>query len=84
MGFVSFLCSDLASSVFVFPGLGWFNDVGEGRFGGVAGVFFELCDTGFEIDRKITQGTRSDWGNRWQERITAVGCRCFRNGLKKQ
>jgi len=48
LGFVSFLCSDFASSVFVFPVRGRFNDVGGGRRGRVAGVFFELCDTGFE------------------------------------
>lgn len=24
------------------------------------------------INRKVTQGTRSDWGNRWQERFWSV------------
>jgi transposase len=28
------------------------------------------------IDRKITQGTRSDWGNRWNERIWTVLATC--------
>ena len=32
------------------------------------------------IDRKITQGTRSDWGNRWQERIWSVLSTCAQNG----
>ena len=49
LGFVSFLCSDLASSVFVFSGLGRFNDLGGGRFGGVLRVLFEDGDFGFEL-----------------------------------
>jgi transposase len=32
------------------------------------------------IDRKITQGTRSDWGNRWQERIWSVLSTCAQSG----
>jgi transposase len=32
------------------------------------------------IDRKITQGTRSDWGNRWQERIWSVPSTCAQTG----
>jgi hypothetical protein len=32
------------------------------------------------IDRKITQGTRSDWGNRWQERIWSVLSTCAQRG----
>jgi len=32
------------------------------------------------IDRKITQGTRSDWGNRWQERIWTVLSTCAQTG----
>jgi len=28
------------------------------------------------IDRKVTQGTRSDWGNRWLERIWSVLATC--------
>jgi transposase len=32
------------------------------------------------IDRKITQGTRSDWGNRWQERIWSVLSTCAQTG----
>ena len=31
-----------------------------------------LCEQSIRrvvIDRKITQGTRSDWGDRWQERV---------------
>ena len=32
------------------------------------------------IDRKITQGTRSDWGNRWQERIWSVLSTCEQSG----
>ena len=34
-----------------------------------------LCEQSLRpvvIDRKITQGTRSDWGNRWSERIWTV------------
>jgi hypothetical protein len=33
------------------------------------------------IDRKITQGTRSDWGNRWQERIWSVLSTCAQSGM---
>jgi hypothetical protein len=32
------------------------------------------------IDRKITQGTRSDWGNRWSERIWTVLATCEQRG----
>ena len=32
------------------------------------------------IDRKITQGTRSDWGSRWQERIWSVLSTCAQSG----
>jgi transposase len=32
------------------------------------------------IDRKITQGTRSDWGSRWQERIWSVLSTCAQTG----
>ena len=32
------------------------------------------------IDRKITQGTRSDWGDRWQERIWSVLSTCAQSG----
>jgi transposase len=32
------------------------------------------------IDRKITQGTRSDWGNRWWERIWSVLSTCEQQG----
>ena len=32
------------------------------------------------IDRKITQGTRSDWGNRWCERIWSVISTCEQRG----
>jgi len=28
------------------------------------------------IDRKVTQGTRSDWGNRWLERFWSVLTTC--------
>ena len=28
------------------------------------------------IDRKITQGTRSEWGNRWMERIWSILSTC--------
>ena len=48
MLFLSFLRSDFpffASAVFVFGG---FNDVGETRFGGIAGILFELGDFHFE------------------------------------
>jgi len=33
------------------------------------------------IDRKITQGTRSDWGNRWQERLWSVLSTCAQTGM---
>lgn len=32
------------------------------------------------IDRKITQGTRSDWGNRWLERFWSVLATCRQRG----
>ena len=32
------------------------------------------------IDRKITRGTRSDWGDRWQERIWSVLSTCVQTG----
>ena len=32
------------------------------------------------IDRKVTQGTRSDWGNRWQERFWSVLSTCEQRG----
>jgi transposase len=38
-----------------------------------------LCEQSMRavvIDRKITQGTRSDWGNRWSERIWTVLATC--------
>jgi transposase len=38
-----------------------------------------LCEQSIRhvvIDRKITQGTRSDWGNRWSERIWTVIATC--------
>ena len=38
-----------------------------------------LCEQSLRpvvIDRKITQGTRSDWGNRWSERIWTVLATC--------
>jgi hypothetical protein len=38
-----------------------------------------LCEQSIRpivIDRKITQGTRSDWGNRWSERIWTVLATC--------
>ena len=33
------------------------------------------------IDRKVTQGTRSDWGNRWLERIWSVLSTCEQRGI---
>jgi len=33
------------------------------------------------IDRKITQGTRSDWGTRWQERLWSVLATCEQRGV---
>jgi len=38
-----------------------------------------LCEQSIRpvvIDRKITQGTRSDWGNHWSERIWTVLATC--------
>ena len=32
------------------------------------------------IDRKVTQGTRSDWGNRWLERFWSVCATCEQKG----
>jgi transposase len=32
------------------------------------------------IDRKITQGTRSDWGTRWQERLWSILATCEQRG----
>ena len=32
------------------------------------------------IDRRITQGTRSEWGNRWCERIWTVIATCTQQG----
>jgi transposase len=32
------------------------------------------------LDRKVTQGTRSDWGNRWQERFWSVLTTCGQQG----
>ena len=32
------------------------------------------------IDRKVTQGTRSDWGNRWLERFWSVLTTCEQQG----
>jgi len=42
-----------------------------------------LCEQSIRhvvIDRKITQGTRSDWGNRWNERIWSVLATCALQG----
>ena len=36
------------------------------------------------IDRKITQGTRSDWGNRWNERIWTVLATCKQRDMNIQ
>jgi len=33
------------------------------------------------IDRKVTQGTRSDWGNRWLERFWSVLATCEQRGM---
>jgi len=54
MGWVTFLCSDVAfaSPVFVFA---WLNDVGGGGLGGIAGVLFELGDFGFEFGNFFEQ-----------------------------
>ena len=48
MLFVSRLCSFFSLGFLVFLFCFWFNDVGRGRFGGVARVFFEDGDFGFE------------------------------------
>ncbi len=32
------------------------------------------------LDRKVTQGTRSDWGQRWNERIWTARATCARHG----
>ena len=32
------------------------------------------------LDRKVTQGTRSDWGNRWQERFWSILTTCEQRG----
>ena len=32
------------------------------------------------LNRKVTQGTRSDWGNRWWERIWSVLATCEQQG----
>ena len=40
------------------------------------GFFCEQSLRSVVIDRKITQGTRSDWGNRWSERIWTVSATC--------
>jgi hypothetical protein len=32
------------------------------------------------IDRKITQGTRSEWGNRWMERFWSILTTCAQQG----
>jgi transposase len=42
-----------------------------------------LCEQSIRrvvIDRKITQGTRSAWGNRWSERIWSVIATCEQRG----
>jgi transposase len=42
-----------------------------------------LCEQSIRrvvIDRKITQGTRSDWGNRWLERFWSVLSTCEQQG----
>jgi transposase len=42
-----------------------------------------LCEQSIRrvvIDRKVTQGTRSDWGNRWLERIWSVLSTCEQQG----
>ena len=33
------------------------------------------------IDRKVTQGTRSDWGNRWLERFWSILSTCEQRGV---
>jgi hypothetical protein len=32
------------------------------------------------IDRKVTQGTRSEWGNRWMERFWSIVTTCNQQG----
>jgi hypothetical protein len=32
------------------------------------------------LDRKVTQGSRSEWGNRWMERFWSVLATCTRQG----
>ncbi|MDR0328246.1 MAG: hypothetical protein LBI05_08135, partial [Planctomycetaceae bacterium] len=32
------------------------------------------------LNRKVTQGTRSDWGNRWWERIWSLLATCEQRG----
>jgi len=32
------------------------------------------------IDRKVTQGMQSDWGNRWQERFWSIQTTCEQQG----
>jgi transposase len=42
-----------------------------------------LCEQSIRrvvIDRKVTQGTRSDWGNRWLERFWSVLSTCEQRG----
>jgi hypothetical protein len=34
------------------------------------------------LNRKVTQGTRSDWGNRWWERIWSVLSTCEQRGVE--
>jgi len=43
----------------------------------------KLCEQSIRrvvLNRKITQGTRSDWGNRWWERIWSVLATCEQQG----
>jgi transposase len=42
-----------------------------------------LCEQSIRrvvLNRKVTQGTRSDWGNRWWERIWSVLATCEQQG----
>ena len=42
-----------------------------------------LCEQSIRrvvLNRKVTQGTRSDWGNRWWERIWTVLATCEQQG----
>jgi transposase len=42
-----------------------------------------LCEQSIRrvvINRKVTQGTRSDWGNRWWERIWSLLATCEQRG----